>query len=431
MARLEDFAPRSNFPYLFGTYLAVNAVPDAHLFVDGPDCAFYKAQFIQGKHDLQSTLIDCAGNHRIRFSDVTVNQVIGDRTAGLTEALRTMDSAPTCRVMLLTSMPMATITGTQYDLLVRALGEELSRPLLELPSRSLSGDWLDGYADTMEVLARGLELTGRPGVEGKVAVVGYFLDRNEQDHLANVAELERLLGGLGLEVVSVWFSGRPVEHLARVGEAGTIISLPHGRAAARILAERTGGRLVETHLPFGFKGTATWLHEIAVQVGAEARADALVARELRRCVPRIQWLISRYFFNAGVLFVGDPHLLEPLYDFLRELGCRVVGLVAVSGEHHLEEPPAGVAAAGVPLLHEANPHELEVLVGSLGSSESLDLAIQSDTFGWHRRGRCAVMPFGCACPSWHAIHDAPFLGFQGALSFVDRMAHRLMDRGRR
>ncbi len=427
---LEAYTPQSNFPYLIGVYLATNALPDAYLYVDGPDCAFYKAQFIHGKHDQNSTLIDGEGNHRIRMSDVTVNRIVVDRTALLKEAVVAMAEEKNCSVIMLTSMPMATITGTQYDLLVRDLRPGLDKLLLEVPALSLSGDWLDGYGETLAALAQSIPCPGQPD-PGKVAMVGYLMDRNERDHTANVRELERMVRGIGLEPVSIWLSGRPLEHLSRVGEAGTIISLPHGRKAARILAQRTGARLLETGLPFGLKPTIDWLAQVAAGHNREAEAGAFIESELSQAIPSIQWLLHRYLVETNILFIGDPLLFEPAVEFLSELGCRVAGLVAVGRKAHLAPLPEALTNRSIPTLFEANPHDIEALVATLRGDRGIDLVIQSDTYGWPGEGNHAIVPFGLACNWWHAIWDTPYLGFHGALSFVDRMANALMTRHRR
>lgn len=427
---LEEYTPQSNFPYLIGVYLAINALPDAYLYVDGPDCAFYKAQFIYGKHDQNSTLIDGEGNHRIRMSDVTVNRIVGDRTAQLKATIVAMASELDCSLVMLTSMPMATITGTQYDLLVRDLQPELDKPLVEIPALSLSGDWLDGYAEAMAALAQAIPCDAQPG-PGKVAIVGNMMDRNERDHTANIEELERMLRGLGVDPVSIWLSGRPLSHLSRVAEAETIISLPHGRKAARILAERTGARLVETGIPFGLKPTIDWLAQVAAELGCEEAASSFVEMELRRAVPSIQWLLHRYFLDINIFFVGDPYLFEPAVEFLSELGCRVGGMVSVGHRGHLEPLPESIATRSIPVIFEANPYAMEALVSSLPAGSEIDLAIQSDTFGWQGKGDYATVPLGLSCYWWHAIWDTPYLGFTGTLSFIDRMANALMTRHQR
>jgi nitrogenase molybdenum-iron protein alpha/beta subunit len=439
MTTVEELKPysfRANFSYLVGVYLATNALPEAVLYVDGPDCAFYKAQLIHGRHDLSSTLFDCTGRHRIRTSDATVNRIVGDRTAALARDLQEIGEEAGCSVILVAAMPMAAMTGTQYDLLLRQLQPQVGKPLVEIPSRSLDGDWLDGYADTLAALARAVPLESGRRDPAKAAVVGYLMDRTEQDHVANVAELERMLVALGLEPVSIWLSNRGFSHLGRVGEAGTIVSLPHGREAAAILAGRTGAELVEAGIPFGLKGTVDWVSSIARRLGREAAADRFVEAELESAVPGIQWLVSRYLMGMKVLFTGDPYMLEPMVCFLEELGCDLRGLLAVGSRRHGLRPeasspiPAGVRAGqadhygGIPVLWEPTPFEIEELVARLGGPSAIDVAVQSDTYGLKAPGRYAVLPFGCAVWTWHALHEAPYLGFRGALWFIERLVEK-------
>ena len=61
----EDFSLRTTYTYLLGVYVAVNAIKDAYLLVEGPDCTYMKAQYIQGNHDWLSTLTSVSGFHRI------------------------------------------------------------------------------------------------------------------------------------------------------------------------------------------------------------------------------------------------------------------------------------------------------------------------------------------------------------------------------
>jgi hypothetical protein len=61
----EDFSMRATYTYLLGVYLGVNALRDAFLLVEGPDCTYMKAQYIQGNHDWLSTLTSVSGFHRI------------------------------------------------------------------------------------------------------------------------------------------------------------------------------------------------------------------------------------------------------------------------------------------------------------------------------------------------------------------------------
>lgn len=427
MNNLETYTPHSNCPYLLGTYLVVNAIPDVTLFVDGPDCTFFKAQFIQGRHDLQSTLVDPAGNHRIRFSWVDVDSIVVDRTQQLAQSLRDLDQLPEVSALMLAPMPMATLTGIQYDTLIRSLDPPLDNPVMELPGRSLSGDWLHGYADTLEALARNLPLEQTAKDPESVAVVGYFMDRNEEDHLGNIRELERMLSALGLKVASIWPSGRPVEHLKQVAHASTIISLPHGRNAARVLAERTGATLLETDIPFGLPATIDWLTGIGDALDRGDKAARFIDNELARIAPKLQWLIPKYLLDSRVMFVGDPHLFEPFTLFLQELGATVHALVAIAREDHLDPLPPNLATGDIPLVFQPSPGAFDKLSQDARAAGGLDLAVGSEFFGIGDK-HAATVQLGFPSYYWHALHDAPYLGFAGSAWLVDRITNALMKR---
>lgn len=426
---MEEASLPITYPYIIGMYLALNAVPDLFLYMDGPDCATFKAEYIYGRHDLNSTLLNCAGPDRIvRPQGVDVTSIVRDRTEAIKKLLRETCGLPEAGGVLYASMPMATITGTQYDSIVRNIEPALEKPVFEVPSLSLNSDWLDGYAQTMKSLASTIALEGSPD-PSRVAVVGYLMDRNERDHTANVSQIENMLRGISLEPVSVWLSGRPLSHLQRVGSAGTIISLPHGREAARILAARTGAKLIETGVPFGFGGTVRWLEEIAAPLGLQDRASAYSDEELGRIMPGLKWLVNRIFLSRSFFFSGDPHMMEPMRDFFYELGCAPLGMAAIAEEKHLSPLPKTLAGGGFPCCFNLKPGELQELTQEV-FRDGCDIIISGDLARKHisaPHGRpCAYIPFGFTNYHRHAFSDAPYLGFEGALRFVDTAANEIL-----
>jgi nitrogenase molybdenum-iron protein alpha/beta subunit len=229
----EDFSMRVAYPYLLGVYLGVNAVRDAYLVVEGPDCAYMKTQYIQGNHDWLSTLTSVSGYHRVANTALHPSMMTASREKPLGEMLRRVAAHPGTGGTLLTTMPMAAITGADYDRLCREVARETRKDVVHVPGRSLSGDWLDGYERTLEALARQLDLSGGRRRSRQVAIVGYLFDRNEADHTANLRVLREMCEALGLELVAVWLSGGSWSALRDVRQAGTILSLPYGRAAGR------------------------------------------------------------------------------------------------------------------------------------------------------------------------------------------------------
>ena len=431
MAEPEPAALSASTPYRFtyhlGLYLAVNALPDAYALIDGPDCLLRKAEWVHGKHDWHSTLLDVLGNHRIVSTFMESERVVKSRGEEVAIRIRQIDRVPGARVVLVCSMPHVMIIGTQYDQIIRRLSSQVKVRLLEVPSRSLDGDWLDGYAAALSALADAVDIGGPPPDPGKVAIVGYVMDRTERDHAANLDELSRLCAGLGLELCSVWLSGRGFDRLADAARAGTIVALPGGLEAARTLSRRTGARLCEVPTPFGPVRTHRFLRRLAEATGRAERVEPLVERELSRLVPRLEWVVSHVFAGKRVAFSGAPELFGGFLQLAAELGLEVKNLSAPALGHHLREDLAAEFGDLPPIQFAPTTFALQRALDQAGP---LDLIVADSECCDAAGGRAPVVEFGFPSHFDHALFDRPFLGWNGWMSFVDRMAQAL-SRGRR
>lgn len=417
---------RFNLPFLHGLYVAFNAIPDAYFLGDGPSCVFAKAEHIHGRHDLFSTLLSCGSDHRIQYTGVNVFNIAGNLEADIVKGLQRIARWPASGVIFTGAMPMCAIAGTDYDRILREALAGCGKPSFLIPRRSaVSGDWLDGYAGGLEVLASGMDMKGAGREKNAAAVVGYLMDRNEGDHLGNVAELERILRALGLEPVSTWLSGRPYEHLREARRAETIISLPHGRAAARTLAGRLGARLVEAELPFGLEGSRRFVELLGRELGREAKARAFIDAELDAVAPRLEWSIPHAFANRRFAFAGDPHYAEGFAELVEEVGGRLAATIVMGRPGHLSEARRSALEARTPTIFEPDRARLRRLFGATTRWE-VDLLVCNSRSLKYLDPKIPWLEFGFPSEFSHFLHDAPFLGFQGALAFLSRMANEVV-----
>ncbi|MFA5138586.1 MAG: nitrogenase component 1 [Elusimicrobiota bacterium] len=409
---------RINFPSLMGAYLAVNAVPDSTILVDGPDCALYKAHFIHGRHDLKSTLLSIEGKHRVCFTNVCAQSVTKDHNELIVRRLRLLNEMENVKIVLVTSLPGCSITGLDYDHLVRMVMPLIKEDALAIPPTSLMGDWLDGYAVTLRALARHMDLSGGKPKPGSVALVGYFMDRHEGDHNGNLQELKRLLEALGLKLVSVWLNGDPYAKLREVRDASIVVSLPYGREAAAEVAKKTKAKLVETALPFGMTGTERFLLDVAKAAGKTREAKALIASEQAAVFERLEWIVPYLFLHKEATFIGDPFLKEGFLSICEDLGIQVRQciLTARDREGKKDEEPVTLYEPDIyhPVVQDflAKPTELVVT----NTNEITRVIRWSDI---------AIVELGFPSYYHHALADAPFLGFRGMLAFTERMGDGL------
>ena len=423
----ESRTLRCNFPASVGQLLAVNAVPDAFLLLDGPSCGFHKGELIAGNHDLTSSLLDAAGDHRICTTDTDVNNIARDRReviAGRMDALR---HHPDAGVVLISALPMATVVGTQYDAMIGELSSsDGAAPVHRVPIEPFDADWLEAYAAVLDLLAAELDLGEAAPSQDRVVVVGGLVDRNEADRRADRAEIADLLSGMGLETVALLpGSGGFAGDLRRAAEAGVVVSLPYGGAGARTLASRLDAILIETDLPVGLEDTTRWLRAIGRATGREGAAEALTERRLARTVPALEWVVPHHLLHRRLAFVGDPFLCAGLTGMGRELGFDVAEAFLLGKERHREalvnpgalpeathwQPPAGLVTRRLRELHADHP---------------LDLVI-SNTHYLHL-ARAADLPFldlGFPNALTHHLTPAPTLGYTGALHLAERLMNRL------
>lgn len=425
----EDFTPPLRYPFLIGVYMATNAIPDAYTVVDGPDCLFFKAEYIHGKHDIRSTLLDVFGNHRIALTNVNAGNVAKSKGEVVRRKIKQIDQLSNSGVIFVSSLPMVTIIGTQYDTILRELQPEATARLIDCPNRSLQGDWLTGYSDLLNALAAHIDVSGGVPDPRKVAVVGYLMDRTEEDHLANIRELERLVSALGLELVTVWLGNQPYARLCDIKNAGTIVAFPLGRKAARTVAKRTGARVLEVDAPFGLGRTRKLLMKLGRETGRSDRAQTLIDQELRQHLPAMEWVVPHVFVGKKLLFSAPPDLLGGFVEIAQDLGAEVVHLSAPCSPAHLTED-LGRQFEGLPrVLFEPKHRAIEEEFARL-RQVGVDLAICSNDL--FERGAslagAAFLEFGFPSNFSHALWDRPFLGFRGWVSFLDRMANALTHR---
>ncbi|MBM4398279.1 MAG: hypothetical protein FJ087_21645, partial [Deltaproteobacteria bacterium] len=394
---------KENLPFLNGVYVAVNAVSDAYLVVDGPYCVIYKLD-MQMAHDPGSTLMDPAGLGRVFMTDIRMNTTVvynmaTDRGHDIEQVLRKAASLPGAGVVLLTSMDFNHLLSVPLGSYRRRVAREGGAPVVQVDNESLDGDWLDGYARVLERLAAELDLDDAAPGPDRVAVVGHLMDRNEGDQTGNVAELERLVRGLGLDPVSVWPSGGPVAALREARRAGSIVSLPYGRAAARILGERLAVPVIEADLPLGLAGTGRFLAVVGKSTGREAEAGAFAESELSRVVPAVRRHVFRYLAGRRASVHADPVLALALPELLREAGIETVALTVVGEPRHLDETArAGLLAAGArfePVVCPTDPLGFPGGKADLVVSGSLFPGRDDEAFEW--------VPLGYPSYTYHPI----------------------------
>lgn len=285
-------------------------------------------------------------------------------------------------------------------------GEAAGAPAVVVPV-SPAGDWLDGWAAALEALAGSLPLAQGDLRPGSVAVVGLMLDRREADRQADRDEVVRMLAALGLDVCATWPAFDGTAGMVGAGRAQTLLALPHGLEAARILAARTGAHVVATGLPIGLAGTAAWVRQVGQATGNATAAEAFVDAELDRIAPRLEWVVPHGLLHRRLLLGGDAPGVAAWAEAFRELGCEIAGVRLSGGTL-----PADCGLAVMDAV-PAVPGAVDLCIGDRGC------------FADAARGGIPALERGFPCPGEHFLLPAPTLGFEGLAGRVEAAVNRI------
>lgn len=420
----KDFSTRHLISFMVGVYVAINAIHDAYLLVEGPDCTYMKTYYVQGNQDYLSSLTSLSGFHRIANTALHPSQMAKSREEHISSMLLKMGKEKETGCVMITSMPCSYITGVDFERLCRSVSENTGKPVIHIPGKSLSNDWLKGYEETLIAIANQIKFE-KPTPKGdNVAIVGYLYDRNEEDNKGNIRELTRLLHNLGLNLISVWAGGQNFAEFETIKNAGTIISFPYGRSAAKILAQRLKLRLLETDLPFGLTATENWIRKLGNFFGREVQAEKLIDNELKKIIPKLEWVIPFLFQNRNFGYIGDPYLINGLAEIMEMIGGTLKFAIITNRKTYLEF--VNLKNNSTTILIEPTANTISNFYNTYGRNNEIDCMITNNTgLDFISPQQHAIVEFGFPAYNVHALYDRPYLGFKGFLAFIDTMANQM------
>lgn len=413
-----------------GLFVAVNAAPDVQLILDCPACGCDKPGKTAISHDLMSTMIGSRG-HRVHYSQLESDDLIFGSDQKLLRRVRETLDRGRPALLLLAQSSVTLLMGTDAAAAAHELQSKTGTPITVVRSNPLSGDYLDGFAAGLEAMAARAAPPPLNPLPGSMALIGLMMDRNEADCRANAVELRRMCEAAGAENPIVWPDGSPLRTLAAAASAQLVTSLPHGRAAAETIAARLGRETIALPVPIGLDGSARWLKTLAAALGREGAADDFIEEELGAAARALEWTVLNRFAARNAAVIADPYTAPELIAFLGELGIGVRAAALLTRNPSLD--------AGARRILQAPEHDETIIVDpSFTELESL-------WAGLHRAGRLDfIIGSGCArdaakrinvpyleigYPSYirHALFDAPYIGFRGALRLADSILNLLNE----
>lgn len=406
---------------LFGIFMAVHAVPGAVMLLHTTVGCKFKTQLHLVDHDWFRE----SHNQRL-WTGVDDARLISGSGKRLVEFATTWYERRRPELFVVTTNAAVELSAFDVEAAVDELRMRLPCPVILLKAPGYDGSMWRGYRRLISALEPMLEWD-EPVQKDSVGLIGYLFDRFEMDHAANLGEIKRLLGSLGLSMAGTMFGGDSFDQMRATGRASTLAFLPYAEAVAPTFAAR-GRTMVNLDLPVGLAGTTNFLKTLAGTAGVDgALVDSVVDRELSRIVPRIAHAARRLSGTRVAVFADTP-LAAGLVAWLTELGCEVPQVFLIDGPEASEKAFRSAAermgaSFARPVDVFVGPSRDKALAAFAGESDREFIPIVVGTSFQKRAmtGERAVIEIGYPSVDKHWLYPLPWMGYAGALALAQRL----------
>ncbi|PIQ11820.1 hypothetical protein COW68_01805 [Candidatus Gracilibacteria bacterium CG18_big_fil_WC_8_21_14_2_50_38_16] len=392
---IEKYSQLYGSPFLSGIMMGVNAIKDSALYVDGPDCVFYKADMLFKTHDMCSNLKTPSIDTRLYFSGVMPNKMIRGYDDKIGRKLGFIEDNPKFNLGVVTCMPVTGLLAIHYA----NIFSDFTKDFLFVPSFT-DKFWIDGYSIFLKELAKKIDIdTTKEKQEKHISIIGFLFDRNEGDVIGNIEEIKRILSLLGINVDCIWLDGNNYSDLKNVEISKLLVSFPYGEMATRILSKRLGVNFINSSIPFGLAGIIDFIEKIGEKLGIDANlVKSIINKEIKEIKSKMDILDEKVFLNKNYIYAGDPFLESYIKDIGELLGMNHIKTYAYNGTKLAEKKD----------------------LGTIG----IDFVIGNSEFNHEKYPK---FEFGFPSYNTHFLLNRPYMGFRGFLFFIERMYNELVS----
>jgi len=378
-------------PFLTWIYMWVNAIKDSALFIDAPDCVFYKADMLYKTHDLYSELKKPSINTKLYFSWVMPNRMVNWYDDKMKSKLSLIDKNSNFNLGVVTCMPVTWLLWVQYN----NIYWDFEKDFLFVPSFT-DKFRIDGYTIFLKELAKKIFLdTTKVKKNKNISIIWYLYDRNEGDCIWNIEEIKRIMELIWVKINSIWLDWWNYNDLSKVEESELLISLPNWKYAWKILKKRLNIELLELDVPFWLKNTISFISSIWSKLWIEKNIlDKVIKNELNKVKWKIDLLDSRCFLNKNYIYAWDPFLEDWIKDIWLFLWMNHIKTYSYIWDKQ-------------PKWRDIWNINIDIIIGN------------SDfNFLWDKLKK---LEFWFPSYNTHFLTNRPYMWFEGLLNFIERL----------
>jgi nitrogenase molybdenum-iron protein alpha/beta subunit len=375
-------------PYLVWVFMWVNAIKDIALFVDGPDCNFFRVDIIYKTHDLFSTLKEPSINTRLYFSWVMPNKMVLWYEDKIKRKISFIEKNDKFKLWIITNMPVTSLLGIQYDWIIK----DFKKQYLIVPSYT-DKFWIDWYSLFLREIAKKIDLNNNSQKKKKsISIIWYLFDRNEWDNFWNIEELKRIMNLIWVEINSIWLNGWKFDSLKKVEKSEILVILPYWKYAWKVLKKRLWVDTLELELPFWLKNTIDFVRKIWEKLKVDKNLiSKVIKNEFNLIKNKINLLDDKVFLNKNFIYAWDPYLKSWIEDFSNFLWMNLVHSFSYNGD--------------------------KIFYDEIKNNE-IDFIIWNSEFNLENKKK---IEFGFPSYNTHYLTNRAFMWFEGILNFIEML----------
>ncbi len=392
---LEKYSELYWSPFLTWVFMWINAIKDVALFVDWPDCVFYKADMLYKTHDLFSDLKQPNINTKLYFSWVMPNKMIRGYDEKIKRKLQLIEQNKKFNLWVVTCMPVTWLLATQYN----NLYDDFLKDFIFVPSYT-DKFRIDWYSLLLRELAKKIKLnTDKKKKKHNISIIWYLFDRNEWDCIGNIEEIKRILWLIWVKVDSIWLDWWNYKDLFKIENSELLVSLPYWKYASKILKRRLDIDILELDVPFWLKNTINFINFIWEKLWIDKEIiKNIVNKELKQIKEKINLLDEKKFLNKNYVYAWDPHLKNSIIDIWNFLWMNYVNAYSYIWTRY-------------PTKKKYNKEKVDLLIWNSDFDKNIEIKMK--------------LEFWFPSYNTHFLTNRSYMWFNGVLNFVERLYFEL------
>jgi nitrogenase molybdenum-cofactor synthesis protein NifE len=350
------------------------------------------------------------------------DDVVMGREEKIIKGAKELDRLYRPEMISLVATAVTSVIGLDLEGIIEELQPQINAKLLAFSGGGFRGDYTRGIKEVFSVLADNIAAESTMRDTRAVNIIGPTIDSFNIP--SDCAELVRLLGLLNIKVNTVFTNNTSVNQINKLPSASlNIVTRDIALDAAEILKERFETPYLYG-LPFGIKGTVTWLEEAAERLDINV-PQKLIADELKKYGYTLAELASRWQLHSHLkVAVSCPYdYALGLTRLIRdewELEVAMVSLPTVPEKNKAEELFTDLGVSRVLITPE-----VEELKAALSEIEPHILF--GNSYDFHLAPEVPIQ-IHAAIPAYDHINlfdGTPFVGFRGSLYLTQILLNSL------